>query len=191
MYKKIALFTLCCGLLSLNSCKPGEKKADTDENPVPAGMVRLDLTKAGINATIDVPDTTKKVNGIEAASSGSVHVFVGDGFQILINVSGEAMAMKKADINGDDLNKPKAWVVNDSNTILYSTQKDTNAFANAKEEFHFYAIIKKGATSYYVEDMTQGADGTVHTFGKEAAQMMLTSAKSITPSAPPAKKDPS
>jgi len=183
MYKKLTLGALCCAILYFNSCKNG----NTEETPVPVGMVRLDLTKAGLPATIDVPDTTKKINGIEALSSGSIHVFVGKGFHILINVSGEAVSMKKSDVNGDDLNKPKAWVVNDSNCILYSTQKDTNAFANAKEEYHFYTVIRKGKASYYVQDMTQGSNGDVFVFGLQDAQTMLTSAKSLTPVVPPAK----
>ena len=180
MYKKITLLALCLGLISLNSCKHGETNDDND-TPVPDGMVRLDMSKAGINATIDVPDTTKKIWGVDAQSSGSVHVYVGKSFHILVNVSGETIAMKKNDINGDDLNKPKTWVVNDSNTLLYSTQKDTNAFANAKEEFHFYSIIRKDGHSFYAEDMQQDANGNVFTFGKQEAQTMLTSAKSITP----------
>lgn len=188
MYKKITLLALCIGLISLNSCKHGES-SDDNEAPVPDGMVRLDMSKVNnaINATIDVPDTTKKVWGIELQSSGSVHVYVGKSFHILINMSGEAIAMKKNDINGDDLNKPKTWVVNDSNNLLYSTQKDTNAFANAKEEFHFYAIVKKGGHTYFVEDMQQDANGDVFVFGQQEAQTMLTSAKSITPTIPPAK----
>lgn len=185
MYKRITLLALCAGFLALTSCKHTANTDDT--NPVPDGMVRLDLTKAGLPATIDVPDTTHTIWGMEAMSSGSIHVFVGKGFQLLINVSGETIAMKKSDINGDDINKPKQWVVSDSNDLLYSTQKDTNAFANAKEEFHFYAIVKKDKAAYYVEDLQQGSDGTVYTFGKEQAQTMLTSAKSITPAAPPAK----
>jgi hypothetical protein len=182
MFKKITFLALCLGTISLNSCK---HDATVDETPVPDGMVRLDMSKAGINATIDVPDTSRKAWGIEAQSSGSVHVFVGKGFQLLINVSGEAIAMKKSDITGDDLNKPKQWIVNDTNNLLYSTQKDTNAFANAKEEFHFYSILRKNGHTFYVQDMEQGADGNVYTFGQPEVQMMLTSAKSITPATPP------
>jgi len=186
MYKKITLSAAVFALIAFSSCKPS---GSTDENeaPVPAGMVRINLTKAGIPATIDIPDTTKKINGVEALSSGAVYVHVGNGFHMLINLSGEAIAMKKNDINSDDLNKPKDWVVNDSNTLVYSTQKDTNAFAGAKQEYHLYAIIKKGTNSYYVEDQSQGADGNVHTFSKEQAQTMLTSAKSITYLKPPVK----
>jgi hypothetical protein len=186
MYKKITLSGLAFALIAFSSCKP-PANSDDNEAPVPAGMVRINLTKSGIPATIDIPDTTKKINGVEALSSGAIRVYDGNGFNLLINLSGEAIAMKKNDINGDDLNKPKDWVVNDSNDLVYSTQKDTNAFANAKPEYHLYAIIKKGTNSYYVEDQSQGADGNVHTFGKEQVQTMLTSAKSITYLKPPVK----
>lgn len=186
MYKKLTFYALAFALVALVACKHGDND-NTDDAPLAPGMVRLDLSKAGIQATIDVPDTVNKQHGIEAQSSGGVNVFVGKGFHIVINVSGEPIAMKKSDANGDDINKPKAWVVDDSTDLLYSTQKDTNAFANAKEEFHFYALVRKGKATYYVEDLRQGTDGTVYVFSKEQAQTMLTAAKTLTPKAPPAK----
>ena len=185
MYKRITLLTLCFGMFTFISCKHNGNTENA--NPVPNGMVRLDLSKAGIPATIDVPDTSQQQYGIESTPSGSIHVFVGGKFQLLINVSGESIAMKKSDINGNDIDKPKSWVVNDSTDLLYSTQKDTNAFPDSKEDFHFYAIVKKSKATYYVQDLEQGTDGTVYTYGKEQAQTMLTSAKSITPVTPPAK----
>lgn len=189
MLKKFTLCALVCGLVMFNSCKPKDNGDNTDEPPVADGMVRLDLSKAGIKATIDVPDTSGKQYGIESSSSGAVNVFVGNGFHLTINVSGETVAMKKSDADGDNINKPKQWVVNDSNNLLYSTQKDTNAFANAKEEFHIYSIVKKGTASYYVEDIRQNTDGTDYIYSQQQAKIMLTSAKTMMPEATPAKKE--
>lgn len=190
MYKKITLSAVVLALLTFGSCKPGTNNNE-EEIPIPAGMVRINLSKSGLPATIDIPDTTKKIYGIEALSSGAIHIFVGNGFHLLINLSGQTVAAKKNDVmTNDDLNKPKTWVVSDSSNLLYSTQKDTNAFANAKEEFHLYAIIKKGTNTYYVEDLRQGADGSVYVFTKDQAQIMLNAAKSLTYVKPPA-KDPS
>jgi hypothetical protein len=185
MNNKYTLCGLALAFIAFNSCTT--PKTNDNEIPVPAGMIRIDLTKSGLAATIDIPDTTKKVWGIEAGSSGSIHVFVGNGFHVLINVADEPIAMKKSDINGDDLNKPKTWVINDTNSLLYSTQKDTNAFANAKEEFHLYTIVRKDKSTFYIKDMVQGTDGSVYTFNKDQAQTMLNSAKSLTPVAPKAK----
>jgi hypothetical protein len=189
MLKKLTLCALVCGLVMFNSCKPKDNDQNTEETPIADGMVRLDLSKSGIMATIDVPDTTNKQHGIEASSSGAVNVFVGNGFHITINVSGETVAMKKSDANGDDINKPKQWVVSDSSNLLYSTQKDTNAFANAKEEFHIYSVVKKGTASYYIEDIRQSTDGTDYVYSQQQAQLMLASAKTIMPKAAPAKKE--
>ncbi len=185
MRKKLSLCALVLALLAMNSCK--NSQSGENEVPIAPGMVRIDLTKWHLPATIDVPDTTKKIYGIVENSDGSILINVGKGFYITINVSGESVGMKKNDINGDDLNKPKTWVANDSSNLFYSTQKDTNAFANAKEEFHIYCLVKKGNTTYYVSDLQQGTDGTVYTFSKEQAQTMFNSAKTLTPVAPPTK----
>ncbi len=185
MKKLPSIFCIALALCAMDSCKNGN--TNNSEAPLAAGMVRIDLSKWHLPATIDIPDTTRKVYGFVENSDGSLLINVGKGFYVSINVSGEPMSMKKNDINSDDLNKPKTWVVSDSNSLLYSTQKDTNAFANAKEEFHFYCVVKKGTATYYVQELTQGADGTVYTFSKEQAQTMFNSAKTLTPVAPPAK----
>lgn len=184
--KKISLCLLIPALCALNSCKIGNN--NDNEAPVPPGMVRVDLSKWHLLATIDIPDTTRKIYGFIENGNGSLLVHVGTGFYLTINVSGETVAMKKSDISGDDLNKPKTWVIADSNNLVYSTEKDTNAFANAKEEFHLYCKVKKGNSTFFVQDLNQGTDGTVYTFSKEQAQTMFTSANSLTPITPQGKE---
>lgn len=182
MYKKIALFALAIALVSFNACKP--KQAEDEDNDPAPGMVRLDLslhktingtvTTTGLPVTIDVPDTTHRVFGIEMLPTGELHVFVGKGFNLTINVADETMDRKKKDIAGDDVDKFQSWVVQDSNAVLYKTQM-------AQEEFHFYSIIRKGGHTYYVKEQRQGADGSVYYYNQAETQQMLNAAKTITP----------
>ena len=183
MYKKFTLCALAIALISFNACKPAKPVDDDDNDPAP-GMIRLDLSlhktiggkdaTTGLPVTIDVPDTTHRVWGIAMLSTGELHVFVGKGFNLTINVADETMEKKKSDIAGDDVDKFQSWVTQDSNAIVYKTQM-------AQEEFHFYAIIKKGGHTYYVKEQRQGDDGTVFYYNQANVQLMLQAAKTITP----------
>ena len=104
--------------------------------------------------------------------TGELHVFVGKGFNLTINVTDETMDKKKADIAGDDVDKFQSWITQDSNAIVYKTQM-------AQEEFHFYAIIKKNGHTYYVKEQRQGADGSVFYYSQAEIQAMLQAAKTI------------
>jgi hypothetical protein len=183
MYKIVTVCGLAIALLSFNACK-NDKKTDEDDNEPAPGMVRLDvslkkmingkLTTTGLPITIDVPDTTKRIYGIEMLPTGELHVFVGKGFNLTINVTDETMDRKKKDIAGDDVDKFQNWVVQDSNALLYKTQM-------AQEEFHFYTIIRKGGHTYYVKEQRQGADGSVFYYSQPETQQMLNAAKTIMP----------
>ncbi|HTA82773.1 MAG TPA: hypothetical protein VK783_07570 [Bacteroidia bacterium] len=179
MYKTIILGGLICALFSFSSCKP-KASEDADEAPLGAGMIRMSLSSVGMPVTIDIPDTEKTHYGIETLPSGDVHVYVNKGFNILINVSGMDMNRKKKDIAGNDVDKFQSWVTQDSSGIVYKTQM-------VNEEYHFYAIVKKGDKTFYVQEQSQGSDGNVTNFNQAQAQAMYESAKTITPVAPKAK----
>jgi len=177
MYKSFFLSALVCAVITFSSCKHKEEVTEAELGP---GMIRMSLASVGMNVTIDIPDTEKKAHVIETLPSGDVHVSVEKGFNILINVSGMDMNRKKKDIAGNDVDKFQSWVVQDSNDVLFKTQM-------VNDEFHFYAIVKKGDKTYYVQEQTQSSDGAVTNFTQDQAQTMLNSAKTITPAAPPAK----
>jgi hypothetical protein len=179
MYKRLTICGLAVALISLNACK---HNATQEDIPLAPGMIRLDVSLhkmmggkdavTGLPITIDVPDTTKKTWGLEMLPTGELHVFVGKGFNLTINVADETMEKKKSDIAGDDVDKFQSWVTRDSNAIVYKTQM-------AQEEFHFYAIIKKDGHTYYVKEQRQGADGSVFYYSQAEIQAMLQAAKTI------------
>ena len=185
MYKKLTLCGLVIALISFSSCKG--KKAEDDAPELAPGMVRLDVSLSsmtkdntgkdqmavhGLPITIDVPDTDKRIHGVEMLPTGELHVFVGKGFNLTINVADETMDKKKGDIAGDDVDKFQSWVVQDSNAVLYKTQM-------AQEEFHFYAIVKKDGHTYYIKEQRQGADGSVYYYSQPETEAMLKAAKTI------------
>ena len=180
MYKKILLSASICTLIVLGSCKHKEEVQEAELAP---GMIRMSLASVGMNVTIDVPDTEKKPHVIETLPSGDVHIMIDKpevGFNMLINVSGMDMDRKKKDIAGNDVDKFQNWVVQDSGAILYKTQM-------VNEEYHFYAILKKGDKTYYAQEQDQSSDGNVFNYNQAQAKAMLTAAKTITPVAPAAK----
>ncbi|MGP8216197.1 MAG: hypothetical protein ACLQQ4_11570 [Bacteroidia bacterium] len=180
MYKITIIGGLICAVFSLNSCKQNSNTEAEAEAPLAAGMIRIDLTTEGVPATIDMPDTTQHAHVIETLPSGEVHITLDRWFNITVNVSGMNMDRKKKDIAGDDVDKFQSWVVQDSSSILYKTQM-------VNEEYHFYAIIKKGGKTFYAQDHSQGADGNVTYFSEPQIQAMLTAAKTLTPVKPAAR----
>ncbi len=180
MYKLLITGSLICAMFSFNSCTT-DKPVDTDvEVPLAPGMIRMNLLSYGIPATIDIPDTTERPHVIESLPSGDLHISVQKWFNISLNVSGMNMDRKKKDIAGNDVDKFQSWVAEDSVSIIYKTQM-------VNEEFHFYAIIKKGERTFYAEDHFQGTDGTVTNFSEPQIQSMLNAAKTLTPVKPAAK----
>jgi len=180
MYKTLIIGGLFCTLLSFYSCT-NDKPVDTDvEAPLAPGMIRMNLLSYGIPATIDIPDTTERPHVIESLPSGDLHISVQKWFNISLNVSGMNMERKKKDIAGNDVDKFQSWVAQDSASIIYKTQM-------VNEEFHFYAIIKKGDKTFYAEDHFQGTDGTVTNFSEPQIQSMLNAAKTLSPVTPPKK----
>jgi hypothetical protein len=183
MYKTLIIGVLFCSLFSFYSCT-NDKPADTDvETPLAPGMIRMNLLSYGIPATIDIPDTTERPHVIESLPSGDLHISVQKWFNISLNVSGMDMERKKKDIAGNDVDKFQSWVAQDSVSIIYKTQM-------VNEEYHFYAIIKKGNKTFYAEDHYQGTDGTVTNFSEPQIQSMLNAAKTLSPATPPKKADP-
>lgn len=157
--KKIIL--LLAVAISIVSCST--EKETTAKVP---GMMELDLTAQGFPILITVPDSSKGKVEIVQQSWGATEIKVGKGFQISISEGEGDIALIKSDIASNDVNKFKNYVVDEPNALLYESEI-------TQPEFHFYAIVKAGNTSYVVEDIK----GEI--FSKQQAETMLNSAKSI------------
>lgn len=166
--KKIFLFLTSVSLLAFTGC--GNGKTDNNANAdAPQGMVAADLSEFGIQAFINVPDSTNGHLEMTANSLGGADIKVGKNFQISI-VEGEGnIDLKKQDITSDEVRKLVKYVVEEPSAILWEWQMNEGG----EPEFYFYSIIKTGNKSFEVFN----APGEV--FSEKAATQMLDAAKSL------------
>lgn len=167
MKKLLTIISALVLAVSLQNC--GEKKDDQAKVEAPAGMITLDLSKYGKPFTIFVPDTINAKLDIMEQTWGALEIKVGKDFQISITEDPGDVELRKSDIKGDEINKFKAFVVEEPTTIMWESEI-------TKPEFHFYSIQKIGNSTYVFEDIktTEGEP-----FGREAVQKMLDAAKSL------------
>ncbi len=145
--KKILLLALSISLLSLAGC--GNKKNDDNANAgVPQGMMAADLSAKGLQALVNVPDSTVAPLEIIANAQGGADVKVGKNFQMTIMEGPGDIAMKKNDITHDDIRKFVKYIVEEPNHLVWEWQIE-----GMEPEFHFYAIVKDGEKSFEVRDV--------------------------------------
>ncbi|MBN8703012.1 MAG: hypothetical protein J0M08_08100 [Bacteroidetes bacterium] len=158
------LLLIAC-VLFIASCG-NESKENAN---VPAGMTQVDLTKYGLDATINIPDSTNGTAEIVQQSWGATEIKIGQGFQLSIIEDAGDISLAKSDVAGNDVNKLKKYLIDEPTTILYESSIIEN-----QSEYHLYAIIKTGEKSFVVEDIKGDA------FSEKEIRTMLESAKSIT-----------
>ncbi|HRD38122.1 MAG TPA: hypothetical protein PLC65_05785, partial [Bacteroidia bacterium] len=119
--------------------------------------------------TIFVPDTTNSKMEIMEQTWGALEIKIGKDFQLSITEDPGDMELRKTDIQGDEVNKFKSFVVDEPTTIMWESEI-------TKPEFHFYSIQKLGNSTYVYEDIksTEGEP-----LSKEAVQKMVDAAKSM------------
>jgi hypothetical protein len=170
--KKIFLLIAGISVLALAAC--GNKNTDENANAgVPAGMVAADLSGQGLQALVNVPDSTVAPLEIMANPQGGADVKVGKNFQMTIIEGPGDIALKKNDITHDDVRKFVKYIVEEPNNLVWEWQIE-----GMEPEFHFYAIVKDGTKTFEVRD----AEGEV--FSEKAATQMLDAAKTLRMKAP-------
>lgn len=160
--KKIFFSLAIVAAVFAASCGGGK----TEDKPVAAGMMELDLTAQGLPITIVVPDSVKRKLEIVVQSWGATEIKIGGNFQISIKDGEGDMALAKSDIAGNDVNKFKRYVVDEPTAIIWESQI-------TEPEYHMYAIVKAGDRSYEIEDIKGDM------FSEEDAKKMLEAARSI------------
>jgi hypothetical protein len=107
----------------------------------PKEPVVVDLTPAGIAATISVPaGTTMKESFGDAALKN------GPRFQLLVHPGDRDLARWKAEVVANDVNKLKRWVSEAPDALVYETT------VMNKPEFHFVANVDVGGKRISCED---------------------------------------
>jgi len=173
--KKTIRFALSLAFLSLiflAGC--GNSKTDNQANSdVPPGMVAVDLSGQGLEALINVPDSTVAPLELAANGQGGADVKVGENFQITVLEGPGDMALKKNDVTHDDVRKFIRYVVDEPNFLVWEWKIE-----GMEPDFHFYAIIKDGEKSFEVREVEGGV------FSEKSAMQMLDAAKTLRVKAP-------
>jgi hypothetical protein len=167
MKKLLVIISAITLFTSLQSC--GGKKEEPAKVEAPAGMIVMDLSKYGKPFTIFVPDSSAGKIEIVEQTWGALEIKSGKNFQLSITEDPGDMELRKKDIQGDEINKFKSFIVDEPTTIMWESEI-------TKPEFHFYTIQKIGNATYVFEDIKSS---DAEPFGKEAAQRMLDAAKGI------------
>ncbi len=152
---------------SLISC--GDKKKDQEAIVAPQGMNVLDLSRFGKPFAIFVPDTVAAKLVITQQTYGALDIRVGTNFAISINEQVADLDLKKKDIQEDEINKFKSYIVQEPNAIFWESEI-------TKPEFHFIINQKIGTTDYSFEEIKSTE---AEPFGKDAIQKMFDSSKNI------------
>lgn len=150
-------------VLSLVNCTGGKEAEETANIP---GMMQVDLTPHGFPISVMIPDSTKGAAEITPQSWGAVEIKVGKHFQISISEGEGDIALAKSDVASNDVNKFKRYIKDEPALIFYESEI-------TQPEFHFYTVVKAGATSYVVEDIK----GEI--FSEKDVEKMIESANSI------------
>ena len=169
MKKIISYLFILSVVTTIYSCGSDKKEA-----VVIPGMMEVDLSSHGMPVTIIIPDSTKGQLEMITQSWGATEIKVGKEFQVSVIEDKGDIELAKSDIKGNDVNKFKRFLTEEPNIIVYESEI-------TQPEFHMYAIIKVGNTSYVVEDIK----GEI--FSEASIKAMLESAKSIKEKGTPAK----
>lgn len=151
----------------LSACKNG--KSEDGAIVAPQGMHVLELNAYGKPFAIFVPDTTVGRLEIVQQSYGALDIKVGNNFAISINEQPADIELRKKDVKEDEVNKLKAFVVEEPNAIMWESEI-------TEPEYHFLMNQKIGTTEYSFEDVH---NTEAKPFGKDAIQKMFDSCKTI------------
>jgi hypothetical protein len=141
----------------------GCKGNQTQESPEAGQQIQAgeyDLSKNGVNLIIKAPAEP----AVEQVAA-NYEVKANDDFQIQIAEGTGDMNLMKSDIQKNDVNKFKRFIVDEPEAILYESEI-------TQPEFHFF-VVKKGSnnTIYEIQDIK------TKVFTEEQAKAMFDAAK--------------
>jgi len=165
MKKFLSSIVLSASLMAFSACGEKEKQ----DVQAPTGMVTLDLSKYGKPFSIFIPDTTTSRLQVAEQGWGALEISVGKTFRLSIREEAGDMEAKKSDIKSDEVNRFKAYVVEEPETILWESEI-------VKPEFHLFSTKKLGNASFLFEDFNPT---DAEPLSKEQVQKMLESVKNI------------
>lgn len=141
-----------------------EPDAKADAKPAePVKLASLSLEDVGLEANVQAPEGAKAT-----AEFGVYVVMAGESFQLQINASAADLAAKKAEIEGNTVNKLKSFVTENETELVYETELD------GKPEFHFVANVDVDGAKYHCQDKLGGQP-----YAQADVDAMLAACKSL------------
>lgn len=170
--KKLLLVTAVFSAMLFAGC--GNSTSEVTEIPVPDGMVAFDLTEYGMDALVNIPDSTNGPSNHENVGDG-VMLRVGNNYAMKVKVgAGEMDYVKNELIAKNEVYKLEKYLLEQPDAIIwrqYIEGQDTTT--------RFFAVVKAGDVTYEVESDPDSK------FGEQACKDMLESAKSLRAKAAP------
>lgn len=163
VHKKILL--LFGTVLFITSCGTKTK----DQVTPPEGMCRIELSKYGKPFSIFVPDTSNHPFYISEEGSGALIIKSGNGFAISITEETADLQLKRTDVESDEINKFKTYIVNEPNAIFWES-------AITEPEYHFIINSKIAGRAFCFQDVSSTETKPP---GKSSVQMMFNNCQSI------------
>ena len=137
--------------------------AKADAKPAePVQLASLSLEEVGLEATVQAPEGAKA-----ADEFGAYVVTAGESFQLQINTGPTDLAARKAEIEGNTVNKLRSFVTENETELVYETE------VMDKPEFHFVANVDLDGAKYNCEDKKGQA------FTQADVDAMLAACKSL------------
>ncbi len=174
--KKVFAILSFTAVVFLISC--GDSAGDNSEVPVPDGMIAFDLTEYGMDAIVNIPDSTFGPSNHENVGDG-VMLRVGNNFGMKVKVgAGEMDYMKNEIIGKSEVYKLEKYLLEEPDAIIwrwYIEGQDTTT--------RFFSVIKVGDVTYECESDPDAK------FSEEKCKEMLECAKSLRAKAAPKPKE--
>lgn len=164
--KKVLASLVILTTLIFTGC--GNSGTDTTETPVPDGMIAYDLTEYGMDALVNIPDSTRGPSNHENVGDG-VMLRVGNDFAMKVKVgAGEMDYVKNELIAKSEVYKLEKYLLEQPDAIIWRQfieGQDTST--------RFFAVVKVGDVTYEVESDPDTK------FGEAQCKEMLDAAKSL------------
>jgi hypothetical protein len=170
MKKLLLIFIIAPFLFIVPSCGGNEEIPTEDSTAMlMPNHVWLDLSKYGMEVSIQIPDSTVGLAEIIHTNSGAVEVNVGKNFGIAVSFGEGDIALLKEDLSSDAVFKSEL-LINEPSALLYSrTIPDTEI----ETQHHFFYTTNINNTIYEVKTLE------METYSKKTVEDMLNAAKTL------------
>ncbi|WKZ74795.1 MAG: hypothetical protein QY303_11670 [Vicingaceae bacterium] len=170
MKKLLIALLFLPALFVVPSCGGGEETPVEDSSAMlMPNHAWLNLSKYGMEVSIQVPDSTVGLMEVVHTNSGAVEITVGKNFGIAVLFGEGDIALLKEDLTSDAVFKSEI-LIDEQGTLMYSRSiPDTEI----ETQHHFFYTANINNAIYEVKTLE------METYGKKVVEDMLKAAKTL------------